>query len=157
MSVLLRLLLCLGLILNGSAYAVASTQMQLSHLSAAIEAAAVAQASCHEGMASRGMTHGGTTHGGMLHDRMTMADMDHDGASMPAEHGDHGNGHAPDESSPDCCKSPSCTCSCLQPTPAAAIAFALGGAHIGHAMLARPMPVDHDAPALPYPIRPPIV
>lgn len=148
-SILLRLLLCVGLILNGSAYAVASTQMQLSHMSAAIEAAAIAQTSCHDGMTDNGMIHGGMIHDG---DGMQMAGMDHDGASMPAGH----SGHAPDASSPDCCKSPTCTCSCLQPAPAAAIAFALGGAHIGNAMVARPMPVDHDAPALPYPIRPPI-
>ncbi|KRA74440.1 hypothetical protein ASD78_13290 [Lysobacter sp. Root667] len=147
MSILLRLLLCVGLILNGSAYAVASTQMQLSHLSATMGAAAIAQTSCHDGMTDSGMTHDG-----MAHDGMHMAGMDHDGASMPAGH----SGHAPDATSPDCCKSPTCTCSCLQPAPATAIAFALGGAHIGHAMIAQPMPVDHDAPALHSPIRPPI-
>ena len=159
MSILLRLLLCVGLILNGSAYAVASTQMQLSHMSAAIEAAAIAQTSCHDGM-THDMTHDGMTDDGMTHDSMgqnamQMTGMGH--ASMSAEHSNHGNGHAPDASAPDCCKSPTYTCSCLQPAPAAAIAFALGGAHIGNAMIARPMPVDHDAPVLPYPIRPPIV
>lgn len=167
MSILLRLLLCVGLILNGSAYAVASTQMQLSHMSATMGAAAIAQTSCHDGMTDsgmthdgmihdrmthHGMTHDGTLHDGMAHDGMQMAGMDHDGASMPAGH----SGHAPDATSPDCCKSPTCTCSCLQPAPATAIAFALGGAHIGHAMIAQPMPVDHDAPALHSPIRPPI-
>ncbi|KRD39744.1 hypothetical protein ASE35_05320 [Lysobacter sp. Root916] len=146
MSVLLRLLLCVGLILNGSAYAVASTQMQLTHMSAAIEAAATVQTSCHDGMAA----------GGMAHDGMAMAAMDHASMSAPSDHSHHGQGQAPDGAQPDCCKSPTCTCSCLQPAPATAIAFALGGAHIGHSLIARPMSVDHDAPALPYPIRPPI-
>lgn len=136
MSVLLRLLLCVGLILNGSAYAVASTQMQLSHMTAAIEAAAMTHTSCHDGI--------------------SMAGMDHERMSASAEHRGHDRGHAPDASQPDCCKSPTCDCSCLQPAPATAIAFAFGGAHIGHSLIARPMPVDHDAPALPYPIRPPI-
>lgn len=151
MSVLLRLLLCVGLILNGSAYAVASTQMQLTHMTAAIEAAALAQTSCHDGMAQSGMAHQG-----MTHDGRSMAGMDHGAMSAAADHRPHGQGQAPDASQPDCCKSPTCTCSCLQPAPATAIAFAFGGAHIGHSLIARPMSVDHDAPALPYPIRPPI-
>lgn len=135
-SVLLRLLLCLGLILNGSAVAVASTQMQLAHMTAAFEVAAATSAPCHEGMAMAGMD---------------MSGMDHAAMSM---HGDHGPDAAPE---PDCCKSQTCDCACLQPVPATAIAFAFGGAHAGHGPIARPMPIGHDAPALPYPIRPPIV
>lgn len=141
MSVLLRLLLCLGLILNGSAYAVASTQMQLTHVTAALEAAAAKSSSCHEGMAMAGMDMSG----------MDMSGMHHAAMSVAGGHGDHG---ATPE--PDCCKSQTCDCSCLQPVPATAIAFALGGAHVGHGPIAQPMPIGHDAPALPYPIRPPI-
>ncbi|SFK92683.1 CopL family metal-binding regulatory protein [Lysobacter sp. cf310] len=156
MSVLLRLLLCVGLILNGSAYAVASTQMQLTHMTAAIEAAALAQTSCHDGMPQDGMAANGMTHDGLSMAGMSMAGMDHESMSASADHRHHGQGQAPDAAQPDCCKSPTCTCSCLQPAPATAIAFAFGGAHIGHSLIARPMSVDHDAPALPYPIRPPI-
>ena len=152
MSILLRLLLCVGLILNGSAYAVASTQMQLTHMTAAIEAAAMPQTPCHDRMAMAGMDHSGMDHAGMSH-----AGMAHEQMAMPAEHAQHDHGQAPNAADPDCCKSQTCNCSCLQPAPATAIAFALGGAHIGHSPIARPMPVDHDAPALPYPIRPPIV
>ena len=146
MSVLLRLLLCLGLILNGSAYAVASTQMQLAHMTVAMDAAAITPSSCHDGMDMTGMDLSG----------MDMSGMDHAAMTMPAGHGDH-DSSSDSASEPDCCKSQTCDCSCVQPVPATAIAFALGGVHIGHGPVARPISVDHDAPSLPYPIRPPIV
>ena len=134
MAILLRLLLCLGLILNGSVYAAASTQMQLNHLHTAVAAAQAAAAAaaelppCHEGMSMAGMDHGAPP-------------------AAPAGH----DGHAP-----DCCQTSTCTCDCLQPAPVAAAGVAVLGSEIGHASIAPPRLAGHAPPALPYPIRPPI-
>lgn len=131
-ALLLRVLLCISLVLNGSGYAVAATQMHMAHL-AADNVAAMDDADmppCH-------------SHGDSV-----------EAVAKPAPMTDCESTHAPTQ--PDCCQSSQCACDCLQhatatlvqlPSPAATIARAPGIAtmHDGHA-----------APALANLIRPPI-
>jgi hypothetical protein len=99
----LRLLLCLSLILNGSGYVVAATQMDLAHwaMAAARAEAEAARPPCH---GSNGTT-----------------DM-----SMPSHEGATKKQAAPHAS--ECCTSALCTCDCLHhATAAIAVAAVLAG------------------------------
>lgn len=85
---LLRALLCLALLLNGTAYAHAATRMAMGDMAAAAQAADDVPP-CHEGMA--------------------MA-MDGDDASPSVHHDD-------DAGLPDCCKAGNCDGFCAQHAP----------------------------------------
>jgi hypothetical protein len=88
---LLRALLCLALLLNGTAYAHAATRMAMGDVAAAVQAAEDTPP-CHEGM-----------------------DM-----AMPVD-GDASSGHHDadaDAGLPDCCKAGSCDGFCAQHAPA---------------------------------------
>lgn len=88
---LLRALLCLALLLNGTAYAHAATRMAMGDVPAAVQAAEDKDTPpCHEGM-----------------------DM-----AMPVD-GDASSGHHDaDAGLPDCCKAGSCDGFCAQHAPA---------------------------------------
>ncbi|UNK49779.1 CopL family metal-binding regulatory protein [Lysobacter sp. S4-A87] len=137
---LLRALLCLSLVLNGSGYAVASTQMQLTHMAAtqaSLAAAAQVAPPCHtqvdEGTAVA------TGH--------VMGDM----ASSAACDDRHGS-----QASPDCCQSSHCACDCLQYATATLADVPALPAVIERAAEIRALSPSHVAPALANPIRPPI-
>jgi hypothetical protein len=99
-AALLRALLCLALLLNGTAYAHAATRMAMGDMAAAAAAAYDDVPPCHEGM---DMT-------------MPVDDMDMSTA------GHHGN----DPGLPDCCKAGSCDGFCTQHAPALSALAPLG-------------------------------
>lgn len=129
LSALLRVLLCLALILNGSGAAVAATQMQIGHVAAAVESASAVSSAAEHGM-SMSPCHGETS---TAHH------------APPAPH-----------TSPDCCQSSHCACDCLQHLSATATGFFVPMPMLAHAPVLRPMHGGHPSPALANPIRPPI-
>lgn len=88
-AVLLRALLCLALLLNGTAYAHAATRMAMGDMTAAAPSGHDDMPPCHEGM--------------------DMA-MDDSGTSAAEHHDDAGL--------PDCCKAGNCDGFCAQHAPA---------------------------------------
>lgn len=99
-AALLRALLCLALLLNGTAYAHAATRMAMGDMAAAVEAAGDATPPCHEGMDMA----------------MPMDDVD----ASKAGH------HDIDPGLPDCCKAGSCDGFCTQHAPAVTWLAAVG-------------------------------
>src|SRR5688572_15872694 len=93
---LLRLLLCMTLALNGSGYAVAATQMQLTHMTAAEQEHRLATEVAHDAPAP--------CHSQVPADKEAAPAMSHDAvqSGSPASHG-----------SPDDCQM-LCSCDCLQ-------------------------------------------
>lgn len=87
---LLRALLCLALLLNGTAYAHAATRMAMGDMAAAAQSGEDDMPPCHEGM------------------EMAMSDED------ASSSGHHDN----DAGLPDCCKAGSCDEFCAQHAPA---------------------------------------
>lgn len=138
---LLRALLCLSLVLNGSGYAVASTQMQLMHVAAAqasLAAAAQKAPPCHEQL------HEGST----APSTHLMADTASSAAACDDSHGS--------KAAPDCCQSSQCACDCLQYATATLANVPALPALIEHAAELGALSPSHVAPALANPIRPPI-
>jgi hypothetical protein len=134
---LLRALLCLSLVLNGSGYAVAPTQMQVMHVAATQAALAMAHQPCHEQL-----------HEGSAAPTMhVMADTASSGAC------DDGHGS---QSAPDCCKSSQCACDCLQYATATLTDVPALPALIERTAPLLSLSPGHVAPALANPIRPPI-
>jgi hypothetical protein len=143
-AVLLRVLLCISLVLNGWGYAAASTQVHRMHATAE-ETAHATVAMAHSAMPCHALDHHGDGHSG-LHAAADMAS-----ATNACDDTDGG------KSNPDCCTSSQCACDCMQhatATPAHAPALP---AVIARATDARAMGPDHPAPTLASPIRPPIV
>jgi hypothetical protein len=132
--VLLRVLLSVALILNGSAYAVASAH--LSNAFAVPQQHPLAhermnQSLCHDDQAATLATH--------EHDAM-----------------EHEPGSPESPSHPDCCESGACRCVCTQAaTVAVAMVFARD-ALIARSNPSRPLKPGRPAPALRHLIRPPI-
>ncbi len=138
---LLRALLCLSLVLNGSGYAVASTQMQLMHVAAtqaSLAAAAQDAPPCHEQRDERSAAPA-------LH---VMADMASSAVACDDSHGS--------QATPDCCQSSQCACDCLQYATATLADVPALPAVIERAAELRAPSFSHVAPALANPIRPPI-
>jgi hypothetical protein len=134
---LLRVLLCLCLVLNGVASAAASAQMPTSmHATAATPQPAIATAS--DDMPCHGH-----------HDAM---------ASMAKQHAPASEGPAPSKPkhSPDCCKSGACRCACVHIAQVGVPALQIPAVALDHARSVRTLALGHPAPALPHPIRPPI-
>ncbi len=132
---LLRLLLCFSLMLNGWGYAFASTEMQVSHMATAVQAASAAAhpaaPPCHSmeqgGLASMHVAQEASPH------------------AAPAKHG-----------GPDCCEASLCACDCLQHA-SLAMPEALANVSVElHAVHASRVAAGHSAPALADLIRPPI-
>ncbi|HEY5849873.1 MAG TPA: CopL family metal-binding regulatory protein [Lysobacter sp.] len=143
-AVLLRVLLCISLVLNGWGYASASTQMHHMHATAE-EAAPGTAALANAAMPCHALDEHGDNHSAW-HAAADMAS-----ATTACDDTDGG------KSKPDCCTSAQCACDCLQhatATPAHAPALP---AVIARAADARAMSPDRPAPTLASPIRPPIV
>ena len=135
--VLLRLLLCVALVFNGAASAMASVQAMQMH--AQMDAAAVPARAHANAMAASAMPchHGEQAQHG-----------------PPAASGDPAkNGHP---AAPDCCESNTCACACVTPIVAMVQTLALHDVPMADAGNIRPLALGHAAPALPHLIRPPI-
>lgn len=140
-SILLRLLLTVGLTLNGSGYAVASAHMQMEHMTMASAApqpasipAATTEPPCavhHQGMSETADT--------------PPADPATDTAAVKSG-----------LPSPDCCKSGSCRCACVHPAPTAVPTVAFQPAVFEQSGSVRPTISGHASPVFPRLIRPPI-
>ncbi|MGH8085577.1 MAG: CopL family metal-binding regulatory protein [Lysobacter sp.] len=139
-SVLLRLLLIIVLMLDGTATAMASA-VHMNHVGMATTAAQVASTAkadeegempCHDVGANEAKV-------------VTATDS-----------GEHEHG-SPDTGAPaqDCCEG-ACDCACVHPVQAAVVAALVSVGSIGHSDIVRPMFSVHASPALPHLIRPPI-
>src|SRR6476659_1624248 len=137
-AALWRVLLCISMILNGSALASTSMPMspppppqhQLADRTAVGTESLLSHAACHEQAADMSAA---ASH-----------------AHPPRSPVPHRGGHA----TPDCCPAGSCACACMPPLPSVAVAgfdsMAMQAMRSGHAR------VRHDEPVLPHLIRPPI-
>lgn len=142
-ALLLRVLLCVTLILNGSGYAVASTAMEMGHLSDAHHpASAPEHAAMRGGSASAGMP---------CHEEAAgspVPTIDTVGSTSPQPDPD---GPAAD---PDCCTSSHCVC--VQQLAAAVPQAVVRPPVAVHAPDVRAVASARAAPLIPQPIRPPI-
>lgn len=136
-SLLLRLLLSLCLVLDGTA-AAAIAHLPMGHDAAAASMPAPPTASTAAVMADM------PCHG-------------HDAASSTTPTSATSL-TAPDPagSSPDCCESGACRCACMHVAQVVVPSLAWAAATPGHARSVRPLLPGHTAPPLPHPIRPPI-
>lgn len=144
-TVLLRLSLCLALVFNGMATAAGSVRMAqmrtpMDHVSGhALQS--VAKAS---------------------HARDAMPCDQHQTLSaQPADSEQVGTGPGSTASvsvhpAPDCCKSGTCRCACLQQSASTLPTMALHVMLVAQTDSVRPMVLGHTAPALPHLTRPPI-
>ena len=136
-SIVMRMLLCVALILNGSGYAFAATQMELQHLVMASEIAGAPAADpatpCHESAAvspADVTPHHATT------------------VDCVAE-----KAHTPEQG---CCQPSQCSCDCLQHATSA-VRHALPSAYIPReARVVSAQAARHASPLLPNLFRPPI-
>lgn len=139
-AILLRVLLSVVLIFNGSGYAYAATQMHMSGVSAAshmtdrdvadLSAAAHDAPPCHEAMGD-------------------MADPD------PAPPADGLAGHDGHDGS-NCCQTDQCDCVCAQHVPATPLAFWLRAPVLVRSRVPAYRPAQHLSPVLSNLQRPPI-
>ncbi|MBS7457915.1 CopL family metal-binding regulatory protein [Coralloluteibacterium stylophorae] len=140
-SVLLRLLLALVLVLDGTATAMAAVHMShvdkpaaASQVASTANAGAEGEMPCHDAGQAKVATTAHPGSGGHLH-------------ASPG----------PGTPSPDCCESGVCSCACMHPVHATAATEVVSLASIEHGDSVRPMFSVHASPALPHLIRPPIV
>lgn len=143
-SALLRMLLIVVLVLNGAGTAAASVTMMRTTMSAG---AATTTDAMQKPSAMRAAM--------PCHD-MTQTTAKAAAAYVAAQTPDrasHGKGKP---AAPDCCKSGTCQCACVQAAHAAlpaAFAFSLASPHSD---VPHPMSAGHADPALPHLVRPPI-
>ena len=137
-AILLRLLLCVALVFNGAASAMASVQMMQMHAdgqgTASIPVPTMADAEpampCH-------------------HDGQASHSQDAADAAMPSK-------DKQPHQAPDCCKSSTCTCACVHQAAAMVPVMAFQGTALLHVSSVRSMALGHATPPLPHLIRPPI-
>ena len=137
-AILLRLLLCVALVFNGAASAMASVQMMLMHAdrhetastSVAPMASAESEMPCH-------------------HDGQPAHSQDAADAATATKDKQPGQ-------TPDCCKSSTCTCACVHQAAAMVPMMPFQGAALLHVGSVRSMALGHATPPLPHLIRPPI-
>ena len=137
-AILLRLLLCVALVFNGAASAMASVQMMQMHADGheaastpvAPMASAESEMPCH-------------------HDGQPAHSQDAADAATATKDKQPGQ-------SPDCCKSSTCTCACVHQAAAMVPMLVFHGVVSLHGSSVRPMTLGHPTPALPHLIRPPI-
>ncbi len=141
-SILLRLLLAVGLVLNGSGYAVASAHMQMDHASQAgtistsvVDSSVAAEPDCLE-----------------HHLGMGLMSPEAPAAVTASDATSDNSGHP----SPDCCETGACRCACVHQCQATIPAIAFQLAVIEKVSIMRPMTSGHESPAVPHLIRPPI-
>jgi len=137
LGVLLRVVLCISLLLNGAGAAVAATRMPMVHATTATTATPsrdTTPAYCHDapGMGSLAAQHA-----------IAASDNGTDTATSP-----HGT--------PDCCKASRCDCSCVQHAQVAITAMRMDVSAMGRRAGVRPMTTGHTPPVQAQLIRPPI-
>lgn len=137
-ALLLRLLLCMTLVLNGSGYAVAATQMQLTHMAAAEQEHRLATVVVHNAPAP--------CHS-QVPEEETAPAMSQDAVQSGSTASQHG--------SPDECQM-LCSCDCLQHASLAMLGLMPPTSERLNAPSTRRIPAGHAAPALSNLIRPPI-
>ncbi len=134
-ALLLRGMLCISLILNGSGYAMTSAHLQMGHtdrIAAMQEPAPADMPPCHQNADASETVAVESPEAVKDQSRLT--------SKHPAR---------------DCCESGACQCACMQ-AHAALPVNALRHDVAGHANDVRPLQPDYPAPALPHLIRPPI-
>ena len=138
-AILLHLLLCIALVFNGAASAMASVQMMQMHADGqgtasvpvpTMVAGAEPAMPCH-------------------HDGQASHSQDAAAAATPSK-------DQQPHQAPDCCKSSTCTCACVHQAAAMVPMLAFHGVVSLHGSSVRPMTLGHPTPALPHLIRPPI-
>jgi len=129
-ATLLRALLCLALLLNGTAYAHAATRVAMGDMAAAAQADDGVPP-CHEGM------------------DMGVMDMEGEDASPSAHHDD-------DAGLPDCCKAGNCDGFCAQHAPAVTWLAPLDPPRYPTADAPTYHAGAHASVRLPHRLRPPI-
>ncbi|WP_149193465.1 CopL family metal-binding regulatory protein [Luteimonas suaedae] len=152
-SILLRMLLCLGLILNGSGYALASASMPMEHSLASASAADVVTPAART--AAKDVPCHQQKHG--TSESAAAAARSPSSASLP---GSQSPNDEPPTETPDlacdCCESGLCRGTCMHQGQAAVPAASQYDAVPAHDCDARPARPGHAAPALSHLIRPPI-
>ena len=139
-AILLRVLLSLSLILNGTGTAMAAPRMLIDHAATSatkpVEATAnvATAAPCHH-------------HAGMAANAHEASAGIADGANKAVKS---------QQPASDCCKSGICGCACLQATPAVVAAVSLPAAVVGRDAGAWVIMPKHASPALAHLIRRPI-
>jgi hypothetical protein len=128
-SLLLRVVICLLLALNG----VGAASVHMSNVADSSPAAQIAVT------AADMPCHGHAGPNSQAPDLTKTADFN------PRKH-----------SSSDCCKFGLCRCACVQSAQAALMEWFTAVSIIEHELSARPLSLGHAAPALPHLIRPPI-
>ena len=137
-AILLRVLLSLALVLNGATGAAAAVRMQMSHGDAhmaevpPVESpmASAADMPCHQ-----------QASGVAAETSPVMADPDPAKSKHPT---------------PDCCKSSSCNCVCVQAAQAPLTSVFVTTLLADHSQSVRLLLLGHPSPALPHLNRPPI-
>jgi hypothetical protein len=138
---LLRVMLILAFVLNGTTSAMAAAQMSLGHPKQA-EAIQHAEASAHH-QHDMSACH----HDGMPSDAIASTAHDHASHSIPAKH----HGH-----SSDCCEGGTCQCVCAHGMHATVPSPVLAMHAYGRKDQSEARTAGHAAPDLPHLIRPPI-
>ena len=136
---LLRLLLCVTLVLNGSGYAVAGTQMQLKHIATAEQVHRLAAEVVHDAPAP--------CHSQVAVGKEAAPAMSHETVQSGSAASQH--------TSPDDCQTV-CSCDCLQHASLAMLDLMPPTPERLNAPSTRRIPAGHAAPALANLIRPPI-
>jgi hypothetical protein len=138
-AILLRVLLSVVLIFNGSGYAYAATQMHTTSTAAASDAN------------DRDMR----DHGAGVHAASPCHEATGEEMSAPAPPADGLAGHDGHDRT-NCCQGDQCDCVCAQHVPATSLAFWLRSPLLVRSRVPAYRPVEHLAPALPHLQRPPI-
>lgn len=137
-AILLRVLLSVALVLNGATGASAVVRMQMPHeqgqavaaLAAEPPEPSSAEMPCHRQASETG-------------DKAPLAAVDPE--PLKSKH-----------SAPDCCKSSSCNCACVQAAQAPLASVFVQALLVDHSHSVSPLSPGHPSPALPHLIRPPI-
>lgn len=137
-SILLRLLLCVTLILNGISGATAAVRMAAGHAEHSVAAVK------DDSIATQAMS---PCHG---HDAKAMATTKVAQPTFPVE------APAPPAEPEQCCDSSACQCACVHQSAATIVASFLMAPAQPVIGIARSLDVSYRAPALPHLIRPPI-
>jgi len=137
-STILRVLLSVALVLNGASGAAAAVRMQMSHAEGHTEVV-VAKESPDISAAEMPCHHPAS---GVVHEASA--------ATVDPALG------KPQHPTPDCCKSSSCNCVCVQAAQAPLASVFITTLLADHSQCVRPLLLGHPSPALPHLNRPPI-
>ena len=148
---LLRLLLCVVLVLNGIGTASASARMAWVHLQAGVDAHALVEQAGAPVATAADTGEVEPCHG---HDVDAVAAADPSPTTAPGTETMPRAGHPPGAG--NCCDTGHCTCACMFPTQAVVFIWAAPPATVDHAPGSGALSHAHATPALPHLIRPPI-